>query len=146
MNQQQRAVVRQALEALELTDNDAVYGLYRDEKRQVLDAITALRKLLEQPEPVQEPTRYQEVRDALEMLMRWQVKNVHVWHNSAYDYAAAVLERHDTTPPAQPAAWVGLTDEEKEAIYRQADAENWHDQPLLEAVEAKLRKKNGGAA
>jgi hypothetical protein len=39
--------------------------------------------------------------------------------------------------------WVGLTDAEKEAIYRQAEAENWHDQPLLEAVEAKLREKNG---
>ena len=38
--------------------------------------------------------------------------------------------------------WHGLTDEEKEAIYRRADEENWHDQPLLEAVEAKLREKN----
>jgi hypothetical protein len=41
-----------------------------------------------------------------------------------------------------PKPWAGLTDEEKEAIYRQADAENWHDQPLLEAVEAKLKEKN----
>jgi len=38
--------------------------------------------------------------------------------------------------------WVGLTDEEKKAIYEKADAENWHDQPLLEAVEAKLKDKN----
>jgi hypothetical protein len=38
--------------------------------------------------------------------------------------------------------WVGLTDEEKETIYKQADAENWHDQPLLETVEAKLKEKN----
>jgi hypothetical protein len=49
---------------------------------------------------------------------------------------------HDTTPPAAQKPWVGLTDEEKEAIYRQADAENWHDQPLLEAVESKLKEKN----
>jgi len=38
--------------------------------------------------------------------------------------------------------WVGLTDEEKKAIYEKADSENWHDQPLLEAVEAKLKEKN----
>ena len=44
------------------------------------------------------------------------------------------------TPPQRP--WLGLTEEEKEAIYKQADAENWHDQPLLETVEAKLKEKN----
>jgi hypothetical protein len=47
-----------------------------------------------------------------------------------------------TNPPQRE--WVGLTDEEKKAIYEKADAENWHDQPLLEAVEAKLKEKNGG--
>ena len=47
------------------------------------------------------------------------------------------------TALAQPKKeWVGLTDEEKKAIYEQADTENWHDQPLLEAVEAKLKEKN----
>jgi len=40
--------------------------------------------------------------------------------------------------------WVGLTEEEKKAIYEKADVENWHDQPLLEAVEAKLKEKNNG--
>jgi hypothetical protein len=45
---------------------------------------------------------------------------------------------------AQPKReWQGLTDEEKKAIYEKADSENWHDQPLLEAVEAKLKEKNG---
>ena len=38
--------------------------------------------------------------------------------------------------------WVGLTDGDEAAIYRQADEENWHEQPLLEAIEAKLREKN----
>ena len=57
------------------------------------------------------------------------------------------LERHPerweplyTTPPQR--TWVGLTDEEKQEIYKQADEENWHDQPLLETVEAKLKEKN----
>ena len=31
--------------------------------------------------------------EALENLMRWQVKNVHVWHNSAYDQADVAVER-----------------------------------------------------
>lgn len=49
------------------------------------------------------------------------------------------------TALAQPEKeWVGLTDEERKAIYEQADTENWHDQPLLEAVEAKLKEKNNG--
>ncbi len=46
------------------------------------------------------------------------------------------------TPIRLKKEWVGLTDEEKKAIYEKADSENWHDQPLLEAVEAKLREKN----
>jgi hypothetical protein len=40
--------------------------------------------------------------------------------------------------------WVGLTDDEKKAIYEKADVENWHDQPLLAAIEAKLKEKNNG--
>ena len=49
LHQQQQAdtaLLRQALEALELTDNEAVYGLYRDERRQVNDAIAAIRTRL----------------------------------------------------------------------------------------------------
>lgn len=42
----------------------------------------------------------------------------------------------------KPKEWVGLTDEDKKAIYEQADIEGWHDRPLLEAVEAKLKEKN----
>ena len=38
--------------------------------------------------------------------------------------------------------WVGLTDEEKENLYKQADAGNWDDEPLLDAVEALLKEKN----
>lgn len=53
-----------------------------------------------QGEPPQ--TRYQEVRDALEQLMAWQVKNVHVWHNSSYDNAQEVLNKHDAATPSTP--------------------------------------------
>ena len=54
------------------------------------------------------------------------------------------LERFAYIVAAAEREWVGLTDEEKKAIYEKADAENWHDQPLLEAVEAKLKEKNHG--
>jgi hypothetical protein len=64
-----------ALEALELTDNDAVYGLYRDEKRQVLEAITAIKQALAAPvqEPVQEPVGRtdQQIVDQTEKLAVW---------------------------------------------------------------------------
>jgi len=43
---------------------------------------------------------------------------------------------------AAPRQWVGLTDEEKEDLYRKAEAEDWYDLPLVEAVEAKLKEKN----
>lgn len=61
------------------------------------------------------------------------------------------LDPHPTDPDKMvfkankynlPKEWVGLTDDEKKAIYEKADVENWHDQPLLEAVEAKLKEKN----
>ena len=73
-----------------------------------------------------------------------------VSRGTAYDMMREVLAEEFPPDPCcasgtscnAPKPWVGLTDEEKEAIYRQADAENWHDQPLLEAVEAKLKEKN----
>jgi hypothetical protein len=44
-----------------------------------------------------------------------------------------------TTPPAaQPAAWVGLTDEEIDAIWR----EHLHRDSRARAIEAKLKEKN----
>ena len=48
----------------------------------------------------------------------------------------------DKVPLYAKSKWVGLTDDEKKAIYEKADVENWHDKPLLEAVEAKLKEKN----
>ena len=51
-------------------------------------------------------------------------------------------EFYKLDPTNQRREWVGLTDEDKKEIYEQADAESWHDQPLLEAVEAKLKEKN----
>jgi hypothetical protein len=52
------------------------------------------------------------------------------------------IQTSDRQAAESSRSWVGLTDDEKKAIYEKADAENWHDQPLLEAVEALLKEKN----
>jgi hypothetical protein len=38
--------------------------------------------------------------------------------------------------------WVGLTDEERKTICNLADADDWHDFQVMDAVEAKLKEKN----
>jgi hypothetical protein len=95
MNEQQRAVVQQALEALEKTGNIKGYAYEREK-----EAHAALRQLLEQP--VQEP----------------------VGEVSGHDWGTGLLYRDlepgtplYTTPPAQPAARVGLTDEKRMKLY-----------------------------
>jgi len=45
-----------------------------------------------------------------------------------------------TAPPKKE--WVGLMEEEKTAIYKEADAGDWIDNDVLDAVEAKLKEKN----
>ncbi len=47
------------------------------------------------------------------------------------------------TPPAAQRQWVGLTDEERTEIRREHYARTI---PLMDAIEATLREKNGGAA
>lgn len=63
--------------------------------------------------------RYQEIREVLESLMAWQVKNVKVWHNGAYDNAQLVMDRHDASP-VSPATGVdvnaGLVERCKEIL------------------------------
>jgi len=38
--------------------------------------------------------------------------------------------------------WVGLTDEERKTICNFADADDWHDFQVMDAVEAKLKERN----
>ena len=38
--------------------------------------------------------------------------------------------------------WVGLTDEDTANICMQSDINNWHDEQVIDAVEAKLKEKN----
>ena len=65
-----------------------------------------------------------------------------VARNQNIQYALEDALRNATTPPAQPAAWVGLDEDEVEDCAR--GCANHAD--LARAIEAKLREKNGGAA
>ena len=189
MNQQQRAVVQQALDVLK---KDVRF--YKSEK---LAAIDALRQLLEQP--VQEHdhaleqalTRLQKRYSELEAKVGAQPEPVqepdwldkkaiepdwsHVWllikaasyassrgHLSGttnWGAAMSAYLRHET-PPAQPAAWVWLKDDELIAAYRRGrdsvpkPTNGWcfvdDHIPGLREVQREvlytLREKNGGAA
>jgi len=84
MNEQQRAAVQQALDAL----------IYASSYCDTYPEIESLRQLLEQPEPVQEPVAW----------MQSDEVHISLWKD---DYHTIPLY---TTPPAQPA--VPLTDEQ----------------------------------
>jgi hypothetical protein len=68
----------------------------------------------------------QNLVEALEALMEWQVKNVRVWHNNAYDQAFAALASWKATrasvPGPEPVAYVS----EKCMIWLKVNAEPLH--------------------
>jgi hypothetical protein len=123
MNQQQRTVVQQALDALESCDQ--VYGSegsYQYFSQAMVDkAITALRQLLEQPEPVPVQEQFDlKLLDDLKKLMGLPPYNessntamgdgyfsahlIRTHGKEKFDAAVAYLRSGATsTPPAQPA-------------------------------------------
>jgi hypothetical protein len=95
----EKAKLEQVLEALEFSKPAWASGVFLDERKaKHTAAITAIKQA--RSTPVQGPSQYQELREVLEDLMDWQVKNVKVWHNRAYDNAQHVLDRHKATQPA----------------------------------------------
>jgi hypothetical protein len=93
----------------------------------------ALESLSAQPAPVQEPWKYRRWNDEAE---KWELTDDCGWPS----------EPLYTTPPAQR-LWVGLTDEQFQAIRSRLsrqdgwDGDGW-DLALKEAIEAKLKEKN----
>ena len=158
MNQQQRAVIKQALEVLKRCQMNEAYRDFQQES----DTITALRQLLEQQEPVQSAERGEPV---------W-IQPDHLQKAKTAPFLCRVEphKRDDfiplyTTSPAQPAsqrsfsepkrsentAWVGLTDEDVLATNYPKGEEG---EPTIAApnfdllcfgrkIEARLREKNG---
>jgi len=176
MNEQQRAVVQQALEFA----SDIERGKYKGNAEEI---IAALRQLLEQqpvqltdegrmklyakmreakptyttppaqPEPVQEPLGYwnavqgwvelpEEARkpiawvypEAIPAFLQGKPWTAYGADGSGPNTDGVGRIPLYTTPPAQPAAWVGLTDEERQA------ATGWS----VDHIESFLREKNGG--
>ena len=128
MKPEDKAKVQQALDALEWFKE---HGLSVSEIKLAENSITALRQLLERTE--QEPAFYWDRGCFFVRPERAKSLNLDV------DAMQALY----ATPPAQPAAWVGLTDEDLDAL---ACGGLWPDRKLIaRSVEAKLREKNGGA-
>jgi len=148
-----KEALKLALEALEGVLDDAqkvldasiAGGLY--EVVQCRDAITAIKAALAQPE--QEPVAWKLMpRDATDAML----KSMDECSTEGYDerlyagHAASVYmaawDASDTHPPQR--TWVGLTNAERKTICNFADADDWHDFQVMDAVEAKLKKKNHG--
>jgi hypothetical protein len=140
MKPEDKAVVQQALEAMEY------HTVQTRPLTRTQEAMDALHQLLEQPEPVQEPVAW---------MYDWEAEGelVRNWVSQYYDEAhSPTMGCHNirplyTTPPAaQPAAWVGLTDEEVDEAARYCVRTGQSVNSAIRAIEAKLREKNGGAA
>jgi len=88
-----------------------------------------------QPAPVQEPLDLQTVYDTI---IQWDVGG---GKRSRRELARRIVDLY-ITPPAQPAAWVGLDEDEVEDCAKGCATHG----ELARAIEAKLREKNGGGA
>ena len=116
-----KEALKLALEALEIQ-------AYNSGDEKYTQAITALKEALAQPAPVQEPVGY-------------------VAENGVVDWnvcAPPILTDLYTTPSAQR-TWVGLTDAERNKLWR--DVVKWGDPShddveLMKALEAVMKEKN----
>jgi len=124
MNQQQRAVVQQALDAFECICSP----LHVRELTKVGAAMFALRQLLEQPEPVQEPVAL--IRSSTEHIAAL------VQERDEFQKQVWMYEKHG-------GAWVGLTDEDiAEAGQLNVEGPRMLPYAFARAIEAKLKEKN----
>jgi hypothetical protein len=135
MKPEDKAVIQQVL--------DVLVDCIPSDPQEAEKAIAGLRQLLEKPEPAPvqsaergEPVAWVYTRNGHEDTFSW--KRWDRWGQKGW--AETRLYIH---PPAQPAAWVGLTDEERRKLF-----DPLHDAPFefAKRIEAKLREKNGGAA
>jgi hypothetical protein len=128
MNEQQRAVVQQALEVIETPIHEQQFMAKQK-------AVTALRQLLEQPEPVQEPVAWPCViseadfeKNTVTLLMQCSHYKLRVGQHWLH-----------TTPPAQPAVPKGWKLVPVDALKRWRDAfaeelDAWDIDPPLHHV------------
>ena len=110
--------------ALEALDRSMRTTLHNSLSIDCANAITAIREALaEQPAQQQEP-------------VAWKDRTYGNLHHQNFGNSIPLY----TSPPAQP--WVGLTDEQIQAIAFEAVKDNWDWLKFARAIEAKLREKN----
>jgi hypothetical protein len=143
MKPEDKAKFQRALDALTYINGD---------EDEIINAMAALRQLVEQPEPVQEPDRVRECAKRLVEHADFKLGGALSADSKAKDipsnaisnvkarHLAALRDALEATPPAQPAAW------DYDALHGAwlsigADLAGlkWED------FEAKMREENGGA-
>ena len=133
-----RELMQQALEALNVYASKAEHKRTHADNCAAEEIITALRSRLEPPE--QEPVATFEVRRSAD---GEQVSFEFTPSESAFALGAGKYRVYTTQPAAQPAAWVGLTDED---IAKAGNLKRMLPYAYARAIEKLLRSKNGGAA
>jgi hypothetical protein len=129
-----REIMQQALDKFEHLWE---IGIDAEYKVDLMPEIKALREELAKPE--QEPVAW---RNAA---IRLGEDLYSVGPNGYYDMTAKqwldwALSVVNTASPRKP--WVSLTDEDTANICMQGDINNWHDEQVIDATEAKLKEKN----
>jgi hypothetical protein len=130
-----------------------------------------------QPAPVQEPVSHPFEDPSVISALAWAAgliqQEYHAGHNGADSWLMNYADKQGelirladhrkwekvhgrwqpiTTPPAQPAAWVGLDGLEMSDLWLDTPFDDCTEETFeagrafIEAIEAKLREKNGGAA
>ena len=165
MNDQQRAAMQMALEALEGVGEQTFFQDGWDGVNKLNAAITALRDRLAQPEPVHasdisqervdetakrkhEPVAWRDALPGGRLTDKWESARIGDYNAGWNDYRKAAkeaLEKLYTAP--QKKEWVGLTTEEIYACDEtsglpQHEITNADLQAFAYAIEAKLKEKN----
>ncbi len=128
-----KEAMQQALDALEIEQGAHAY-LQLGRAEHIEEAITALRSRLEQPED--EPVAWAKQTEKKLRITHMDMTGEEGWQPLVYG---------DTRP--QPAAWVGLTDEEITNLHHEIKAKlmgSYKTVDLYRAIEAKLKEKNSG--
>ena len=113
-----------------------ISGDYDTAVQKAIGAVTALQSIIEQPAPVQEPDGYVYGNSY------WEATNLRITD----DVKRFGSPRYATPPivatplAAQQKPWVGLTDEERQEIWKGCDPQ--HAGYVTALVEAKLKAKN----
>ena len=169
MNEHQRAEIQKALNALAWIAGYPCHNITHDEMAHVMrEAVriaelraAALRQLLEQPTSKGNEMNFtlEQAIEKFPQIAYWQTEflkanttppaqpttkdSLTVDH--ALEQALTRLQKRyselEAKVGAQPAAWVGLTDEERQEIWKGCDPQ--HAGYVTALVEAKLREKNG---